>query len=96
MATDKSKLDTLKYAAGEKLVISMAQRPLDVLNRALGSSVLVGLKGGRELRGKLSGFDVHVNIVLEEAEEIQGGEASKRYGTMVIRGDSVVFISPAE
>jgi len=77
-------------------VISMAQRPLDVLNRALGSSVLVGLKGGRELRGKLSGFDVHVNIVLEEAEEIQGGEASKRYGTMIIRGDSVVFISPAE
>ena len=74
----------------------MVQRPLDVLNRALGSPVLVGLKGGRELRGKLSGFDVHVNIVLEEAEEIQGGEASKRYGTMVIRGDSVVFISPAE
>ena len=74
----------------------MAQRPLDVLNRALGSSVLVGLKGGRELRGKLAGFDVHVNIVLEEAEEIQGGEATKRYGVMVIRGDSVVFISPAE
>ncbi len=73
----------------------MAQRPLDVLNRALGSPVLVGLKGGRELRGKLIGFDVHVNIVLEEAEEIQGGEASKRYGTMVIRGDNVVFISPA-
>ena len=77
------------------MMIFMAQRPLDVLNRALGSSVLVGLKGGRELRGKLSGFDMHVNIVLEEAEEIHGGEASKRYGIMVIRGDSVVFISPA-
>jgi len=77
-------------------MIFMGQRPLDVLNRALGSSVLVGLKGGREFRGKLSGFDVHVNIVLEEAEEVQSGEASKRYGTMVIRGDSLVFISPAE
>jgi len=77
-------------------MIFMAQRPLDVLNRALGSSVLVGLKGGRELRGKLNGFDVHVNLVLEDAEDIQGGEAAKRYGTMVIRGDSVVFISPAE
>ncbi len=77
-------------------MIFMGQRPLDVLNRALGSSVLVGLKGGRELRGRLSGFDVHVNIVLEEAEEVQSGEASKRYGTMIIRGDSVVFISPAE
>ena len=46
--------------------------------------------------GKLKGFDVHVNLVLEDAEDIQGGEAAKRYGTMVIRGDSVVFISPAE
>ena len=73
----------------------MAQKPLDMLNRALGSSVLVGLKGGRELRGKLSGFDIHVNLVLEEAEEIQGGEAVRRYGVMVIRGDSVVDISPA-
>jgi small nuclear ribonucleoprotein len=73
----------------------MTQRPLDVLNRALGSSVLVGLKGGREFRGKLSGFDIHVNLVLEEAEEIQGGEAVRRYGVMVIRGDSVVYISPA-
>ncbi len=67
-----------------------------MLNRALGSSVLVGLKGGREFRGKLSGFDIHINLVLEETEEIQGSEAAKRYGTMVIRGDSVVFISPAE
>ena len=78
-------------------MISMpAQRPLDVLNRALGSSVLVSLKGGRELRGKLSGFDIHVNLVLEGAEELQGTEAVKRYGTMIIRGDNVVFISPAE
>lgn len=58
--------------------------------------MLVGLKGGREFRGKLSGFDIHINLVLEETEEIQGGEAAKRYGMMVIRGDSVVFISPAE
>ncbi len=74
----------------------MAQRPLDVLNRALGSSVLVGLKGGREFRGKLSGFDMHINLVLEETDEIHGNETVKRYGMMIIRGDSVIFISPAE
>lgn len=72
------------------------QRPLDVLNRALDSPVLVSLKGGRELRGKLAGFDPHLNLVLEEAEELQGNDVTKRYGTMVIRGDNVVFISPAE
>ncbi|KUO41991.1 MAG: hypothetical protein APU95_00490 [Hadesarchaea archaeon YNP_N21] len=72
------------------------QRPLDVLNRSLDSPVLVSLKGGRELRGKLAGFDPHLNLVLEEAEELQGNDVTKRYGTMVIRGDNVVFISPAE
>lgn len=77
------------------MIFMSTQRPLDVLNRALGSSVLVSLKGGRELRGKLSGFDVHVNLVLEDAEELHGSESVKRYGTMIIRGDSVVFISPA-
>ncbi|MCQ8897907.1 MAG: small nuclear ribonucleoprotein [Hadesarchaea archaeon] len=69
---------------------------MDLLNRALGSSVLVSLKGGREFRGKLVGFDVHVNLVLEEAEEIQNGEPARRFGTMMIRGDNVVYISPAE
>ena len=77
------------------MIFMTSQRPLDVLNRALGSSVLVSIKGGKEFRGKLSGFDVHVNLVLEEAEELQGGQSSKRYGTMIIRGDNVVFISPA-
>lgn len=73
----------------------MAEKPLDVLNRALETQVLVGLKGGKEFRGKLVGFDMHVNLVLEEAEEVQSGEASRRFGTLVIRGDSVVYISPA-
>lgn len=76
--------------------MAAVQKPMDLLNRALGSSVLVSLKGGREFRGKLVGFDVHVNLVLEEAEELQNGEPSRRFGLMMIRGDNVVYISPAE
>lgn len=75
--------------------MSSNRRPLDTLNQAIGSTVLVGLKGGRELRGKLVSYDAHVNLVLDEAEIIQSEEASKRFGTMIIRGDNVVFISPA-
>lgn len=75
--------------------MSSNQRPLDTLNNAIGSTVLVRLKGGRELRGKLVSYDTHVNLVLKEAEEILEEEVSKRYGTMIIRGDNVVFISPA-
>ena len=74
----------------------MANRPLDVLNKALQTSVIVRIKGGREFRGVLNGYDVHMNLVLQNAEEIQGGEVTKKLGSVVIRGDTVVFISPSQ
>ena len=71
-----------------------AQRPLDILNKALENPVLIKLKGGVEFRGKLRGFDIHMNLVLEDAEEIKEGKSIRRLGTVVVRGDNVVFISP--
>jgi small nuclear ribonucleoprotein (snRNP)-like protein len=72
----------------------MAERPLDVLHKTLESPVIVGLKGNREYRGKLKGYDIHMNIVLENAEELSDGEATRKLGKVIIRGDSVIFISP--
>ncbi len=69
-------------------------RPLDVLNNALNSPVIVRLKGGREFRGSLRGYDMHMNLVLDNAEEIRDGEIVKTLGTVIIRGDTIVFISP--
>lgn len=76
-------------------MMSTPVKPFDVLTHSLNSVVLVGLKGGQVMRGKLVGFDLHVNLVLEEAEELKNGEVVRRYGKMVIRGDNVIFISPA-
>ncbi len=72
----------------------MAERPLDVLHKTLESPVIVSLKGNREYRGKLKGYDIHMNIVLENAEELINGEATRKLGKVIIRGDSVIFISP--
>jgi small nuclear ribonucleoprotein len=69
-------------------------RPLDVLNNALNSPVIVRLKGGREFRGSLRGYDMHMNLVLDNAEEIKEGEIIRSLGTVIIRGDTVVFVSP--
>ncbi len=74
----------------------MAKRPLDVLNKALQTPVLVRLKGGREFRGILNGYDIHMNLVLENAEEIQNGEVIRKLGSVIIRGDTVVFVSPSQ
>ncbi|MCS7121089.1 MAG: LSm family protein [Archaeoglobaceae archaeon] len=73
----------------------MPTRPLDVLNRSLKSPVIVRLKGGREFRGRLDGYDIHMNLVLVDAEEIQNGEVVRKIGSVLVRGDTVVFISPA-
>ncbi|MCZ7372679.1 MAG: LSm family protein [Candidatus Methanoperedens sp.] len=71
----------------------MGNRPLDILNNALNKSVLVRLKGAREFRGELQGYDMHMNLVMANAEEIKENE-SKKLGTVVVRGDNIVFISP--
>ncbi len=71
----------------------MGNRPLDILNNALNKSVLIRLKGSREFRGELQGYDMHMNVVLANAEEIKESE-SKKLGTVVVRGDNIVFISP--
>jgi small nuclear ribonucleoprotein len=72
----------------------MAERPLDVLHKTLESPVIVGLKGNREYRGKLKGYDIHMNIVLADAEELNEGSPKRKLGKVIIRGDSVIFISP--
>ncbi|NYZ77563.1 small nuclear ribonucleoprotein [Candidatus Micrarchaeota archaeon] len=71
------------------------RRPFDILNNALNNTVIVGMKGGYEFRGVMAAYDVHMNIVLEKAEQLQGGEVKRGVGTVLLRGDSVTFISPS-
>ncbi|MBN2733394.1 MAG: RNA-binding protein [Methanomicrobiaceae archaeon] len=73
----------------------MTQRPLEILDKALNQKpVIVSLKGGREIRGILQGYDIHMNLVLENAEEEIEGVVSKA-GTLIVRGDNVIYISPS-
>ena len=70
-------------------------RPLDTLNAARNKSVLVDLKNGTRFVGKLKAFDIHINTVLDNAEEYQNGELKRKLGTVFIRGDTITIISPA-
>ncbi|MCL5429963.1 MAG: hypothetical protein M1504_00620 [Candidatus Marsarchaeota archaeon] len=70
------------------------ERPFDLLNRVLGQHVLIRLKGGTQIRGKLTSFDIHMNLVLVEAEELDGGEAKAKIGTMLLRGGNILYVSP--
>ena len=69
-------------------------RPFDLLNDSIGKPVLVVLKGNTSFRGTLKAFDVHMNLVLSDAEELQDGHTKTKYGKLVLRGDNVLLINP--
>ena len=72
----------------------MAEMIEQVLERSIGKTVLIKLRGGRTLRGLLEGYDQHVNLVLKDAEDISNSEQTEQIGTIVLRGDNVIMISP--
>jgi len=74
-----------------QLSVDMAVK---VLDESLGRVVLIKLKGGKMIRGKLLGFDQHMNLLLEESQELLEEDKSNDLGTIVVRGDNVVIISP--
>ena len=65
-----------------------------VLDESIDKVVLIKLKGGKTIRGNLRGFDQHMNLLLDGSEEIPSDGEAKSMGTIVVRGDNVVMISP--
>lgn len=72
----------------------MSGRPLDVLEASLDEPVTVHLKDGTAFYGSLSGYDQHMNVVLDpESEEVVGDlDVESVEDTTIIRGDNVVTI----
>jgi len=68
-------------------------RPLDALNQAKGKRVILSLKNNEEITGVLKAFDLHLNLWLENAER-RNNDKTTKLGTIVIRGDNILFISP--
>lgn len=71
-------------------------RPLDTLNKARNKRVIVELKNGKQFVGKLLAFDIHINVVLNDSEEMAEGEVKRKLGTVFLRGDTIILLSPAE
>jgi len=70
-------------------------KPLEVIHASLQKRVLVELKGGREYRGILEGYDhPHLNLILKNAEEYIEGEKKREIEKVIVRGDNIIYISP--
>ena len=75
-------------------MIHMSEMATQILEASLEKVVLVRLRGGKKLRGKLKGFDQHLNLVLGETDDTTDIENVRKLGSIIIRGDNVVIISP--
>lgn len=76
-------------------VMSSAMR---YLSKSMNTSILVFLKNGVNIRGILKSYDNHLNLILDNAEEIyitpDGETKQNKLGKRVlIRGDNVIAIS---
>lgn len=72
---------------------------MELLQKSIGGHILVELKGNRKLKGKLRGFDQHLNLIIENADEIFFDPSTERevvesVQTIIVRGDNVVIVSP--
>jgi len=76
-------------------MVNNIERPLDMLNGSRGNEVLVQLKDGKQITGKLLAFDIHINVVLDNARELENNEIKRTIGLTFVRGDTIIFISPA-
>lgn len=76
-------------------MVNGIERPLDLLNNSKGKEVLVQLKGDKQIVGTLLAFDIHINLVLDNIKEIENGETKRNLGLGFLRGDTIIFISPA-
>lgn len=74
------------------MVKNVPDRPIDALDRAKGKKVFVKLKNGEEITGTLMALDLHLNLWLENVD-IQG-ENKRKFTTLLIRGDTVLYASP--
>ena len=78
-----------------EMVSETMQRPLDVLGSSVEKTVIVKIKNGENISGILKAFDSHINIWLDDSK-IQQGEKEIKLGKVLIRGDSIIYISPGK
>ena len=70
----------------------MSAKPPD-LKKFFGKRMSVSLNGGRTVSGRLTGFDVFMNLTLEEATEEISAVERRELGVMVVRGNCIMCVN---
>ncbi len=63
------------------------------LEKFLNATVVVSTKDRRRFRGRLTQYDAHMNLVLEEVEELSKEGPASKHKLVLIKGGNVSAIS---
>ena len=74
----------------------MADEISNLMNKNKNKSILLRLRNNKTVKGDLLDFDVHMNLTLDNAEDISEDKA-QMLGKILLRGDNILAISvPAD
>ncbi|MDH3657471.1 MAG: LSm family protein [Nitrosopumilus sp.] len=70
----------------------MADEISTLMSNSKAKDVLLRLRNNKTLHGTLKDFDIHMNLTLQDAEDISD-ETPVKLGTILLRGDNILAIS---
>lgn len=70
----------------------MADEISTLMSNNKGKVVLLRLRNTQTLQGVLQDFDIHMNLTLENAEDISE-EKHEKLGKILLRGDNILLVS---
>ncbi|MDH5415673.1 MAG: ribonucleoprotein [Nitrosopumilus sp.] len=73
----------------------MADEITNLMNNSKDKIVLLRLRNTRTIQGVLKDFDIHMNLTLEDAEDVTD-EKHEKIGKTLLRGDNILLISLPE
>lgn len=71
--------------------------PSELIDRCIGSRIWVVMKGDKEIVGTLRGFDVYVNMVLEDVVEVEvtpEGKKVTKLDQILLNGNNIAILVP--
>ena len=69
-----------------------SKRPLTTLQKHTKKNVVVRLKNDVEYKGKMDNVDSYMNLIMTDAEELNDGKVTEKFGRVILRGNNVLFI----
>ncbi len=76
-------------------MIIMADEISTLMTNSKDKVVLLRLRNNKTIQGVLKDFDIHMNLTLENAEDISE-DNKKQLGKILLRGDNILAISLPE